>query len=77
MTLSLTAILLGVLNILIWIAVIIFVAVIAEWILGWLTLPIPENVKRAFLAVVALIALAMLVALLLGVPVSGPIMIGR
>lgn len=74
---SLSALLLGLLNIVIWVAIIIFVAVIAEWILGWLGLPVPEKVRRAFLAVVALIALAMLVALILGSPVTGPIVIGR
>lgn len=63
----LSAILLGVINIVIVVAVLILVGAIIQWIVGLLGFPIPEIVVKLFLAIVALIALYMLVGLLLGV----------
>jgi hypothetical protein len=65
---SLSGILLGLINIAIVIVILVLVGAIILWVLGLLGWPIPWNVQRLYLAVVALIALYMLVALLLGIP---------
>jgi uncharacterized membrane protein len=65
---SITAILLGLINILIVIAVLVLVLLIAEWILGMLGIAIPPQIRQIVLVIVALIALYLLVALLLGLP---------
>jgi len=64
---ALGALLLGIINIVIWVVILVLVGAIIVWVLGLLGWPIPWNVQRLYLAVVALIALAMFVALLLGV----------
>ncbi len=66
-TFPLSAILLGVINIIIVVAILILVGAIIQWIVGLLGFPIPDIVVKLFLAIVALIALYMLVGLLLGV----------
>jgi len=63
---SLTGLLLGLLNIAIVIVILVLIGAIIMWVMNTLGWPIPANVQKLFLAVVALIALAMLVALLLG-----------
>ena len=65
---SLSGILLGLINIAIVIVILVLVGAIVVWVMGMLGWPIPWNVQRLYLAVVALIALGMLVALLLGIP---------
>ena len=66
---SLGAIILGLINILIVVAVLILIGYIILWVLGpLLGFPVPEAVQKIYIAIVALIALYMLVALLLGVP---------
>lgn len=65
---SLTGILLGLINVAIVVAILVLVGAIAEWILGWLGMPPTAQVRKIFLAVVALIALYLLVALILGAP---------
>jgi len=77
---SLTGLLLGLLNIAIVIVILVLIGAIIMWVMSTLGWPVPGNVQKLFLAVVALIALAMLVALLLGaVPpwriVSVPILV--
>ena len=66
-TFPLSAILLGVINIVIVVAVLILVGAIIQWIVGLLGFPIPDIVVKLFLVIVALIALYMLVGLLFGV----------
>lgn len=65
---TLAGILLGLINIAIVIAILVLVGAIIVWVLGLLGWAIPWTVQRLYLAVVALIALYMLVALLLGIP---------
>jgi hypothetical protein len=36
--------------------------------MGWLNFPIPQNIQKVYMVIVALIALYMLIALLLGLP---------
>jgi Na+/proline symporter len=67
--LSLGGILLGIINIAIAVAILVLIGLIIVWFMGYLGFPIPERIQRVFMIIVALIALAMLVALLLGAPV--------
>ena len=64
----LSALILGVINILIVVAVLLLVGYIILWVMGMLGFPIPDMVQKVFMAIVALIALYMLVALLFGIP---------
>jgi len=63
---TLTGILLGLLNIAIVLVILVLIGAIIMWVMNTLGWPVPANVQKLYLAVVALIALAMLVALLLG-----------
>jgi bacteriorhodopsin len=65
---SLTGLLLGIINIAIVVAVLVLIGYIAMWILGALGFAVPANVQKIFMVIVALIALYMIVSLLLGVP---------
>jgi hypothetical protein len=65
---SLSGIVLGVINIAIVIAVLLLVGAIILWFLSWMGMSVPANVQKGYLAVVALIGLYMLVALLFGIP---------
>jgi hypothetical protein len=65
---SLSGIILGIINIAIVIAILLLVGAIIVWFCGYMGLAIPEAVKRGFIAVVALIGLYMIVALLFGIP---------
>lgn len=65
---SLTGVLLGLINVAIVVVILILIGAIAVWILSTLGWAMPWNVQRLYLAVVALIALYMIVALLLGIP---------
>lgn len=65
---SLGAILLGLINIAIVVVVLLLIGACILWFLSWLSFPVPDMVQKLFIAVVALIALYMLVALLLGIP---------
>ena len=67
--LSVTGLLLGVINIAIVVAILVLVGAIVVWFMGMLQWPVPWNIQRIYLAVVALIALYMIVALLVGFPV--------
>jgi hypothetical protein len=65
---SLSGIVLGVINIAIVIAVLLLIGAIILWFMGWMGMAVPEMVKKGYLAVVALIGLYLLVALLFGIP---------
>jgi hypothetical protein len=65
---SLSGILLGLINIAIVVVILVLAGAIIVWIASLLSWPIPWNIQRLYLAVVALIALYMIVALLLGIP---------
>jgi hypothetical protein len=65
---SLTGLLLGIINVAIVVAVLVLVGAVIVMFANWLKWPIDWNVQRLYLLVVALIALYMLVALLFGIP---------
>jgi hypothetical protein len=65
---SLTGILLGLINVAIVVAILILVGYVILWILGLIGFPVPDMVQKLYMVIVALIALYMIVALLLGIP---------
>ena len=65
---SLSGILLGIINIAIVVGILMLVGAIILWFCSWMSLAVPGNVQRGYIIVVALIGLYMLVALLLGIP---------
>jgi hypothetical protein len=65
---SLSGLVLGLINIAIIIAILLLVGAIILWFLSWMGMSVPGNVQKGYLAVVALIGLYMLVALLFGIP---------
>jgi len=65
---SLAGVLLGLINIAIVVAILVLIGYVAIWLLGLLGFPIPATVQKIFMVIVALIALYMIVALLLGIP---------
>ena len=65
---SLSGLVLGVINIAIVIAVLLLIGAIILWFMSWMGMAVPEMVKKGYLAVVALIGLYLLVALLFGIP---------
>lgn len=65
---SLTGILLGLINIAIVVAILILIGYVILWILGIIGFPVPDMVQKLYMVIVALIALYMIVALLLGIP---------
>ena len=73
---SLGGILLGLINIAIYVAILVLIGLIVVWFASWMGFAIPENVQRIYMVIVALIALYMIIALLLGMPMPGPIRLG-
>jgi len=65
---NLAAILLGIINIAIVVAILILIGLIIVWFMAYLQFPIPAQIQKVFMVIVALIALYMLIALLLGMP---------
>ena len=65
---SLGGLLLGIINIAIVVAVLVLIGAVIVMVAKWFEWPIDWQVQRIYLLVVALIALYMLVALLLGLP---------
>ena len=65
---SLGGILLGLINIAIVVAILLLIGAVIVWFMDWIGFPVPQMVRKLYIAIVALIALYMLVALLLGVP---------
>ena len=63
---SLSGILLGLINVAIVVVILVLAGAIIVWIAALLQWPIPWNIQRLYLAVVALIALYMIIALLFG-----------
>ena len=61
-------ILLGLINIAIVVAILLLIGAVIMWFMGWIGFAVPANVQKLYIAIVALIALYMLVALLLGFP---------
>jgi hypothetical protein len=73
---SLTGVLLGIINIAIYVAILVLIGLVIVWFASWLGFPIPAQIQKVYMIIVALIALYMIVALLLGLPVPGPIRLG-
>lgn len=65
---SLSGILLGIINIAIVVAILLLIGAIILWFMSWMNMSVPANVQKGYMIVVALIGLYMLVALLLGIP---------
>jgi hypothetical protein len=65
---SLSGLLLGIINIAIVVVILLLIGAIIEWFLTWMNIAVSAMVRKLYLAVVALIALYMLVALALGIP---------
>ena len=64
---SLTGLLLGLINIAIVVAVLVLVGYVILWLMAAIGFPVPDMVRKLFMVIVALIALYMIVALLLGI----------
>ena len=73
---SLTGVLLGLINVAIYVAILVLVGLIIVWIFGWLGFAIPAQIQKVYMVIVALIALYLIVTLLLGLPVPGPFRVG-
>ena len=65
---SIGGVLLGLINIGIVVAVLLLIGVVALWILSLLGVNLPDQARKLFIAIVALVALYLIVALLLGLP---------
>jgi MFS superfamily sulfate permease-like transporter len=65
---SLSGILLGIINIAIVVAILLLIGAVILWFCSWMSLAVPANIQKIYIAIVALIGLYMLVALLLGIP---------
>jgi hypothetical protein len=65
---SLSGLLLGVINIAIVVVVLLLVGAIAMWFLSYLGWSPPDMVQKLYIGLVVLIALYMVVALIFGIP---------
>lgn len=65
---SLTGILLGLINVAIVVAGLMLLGAVVVWFASWLEIAVPRTVQRGFMILVFLIGLYMLVALLVGIP---------
>lgn len=65
---SLSGIVLGLINAAIVVAILLLVGAIVLWFCSWMGIAVPGNVQKGYLAVVALIGLYLIVALLFGIP---------
>ena len=65
---SLSGVLLGVINAAIVVGILLLVGAIILWFCSWIGFPVPDMVRKLYIGIVALIGLYMLVALLLGLP---------
>jgi hypothetical protein len=64
---SISGLLLGLINIAIVIAVFVLIGYIILWMMSAIGYPVPAPVQKIYMVIVALIALYMIVALLLGI----------
>jgi len=65
---SLVGILIGLLNCVILAVILVLIGAICQWVLSALGWPIPGQIQRIFLALVALITLVCFISLLVGAP---------
>jgi hypothetical protein len=67
--------LLGLISILVYIAVLLLIGAVIVWLASAFGWPVPQIVQRIYMGIVALVALYLLVALLLGHGVPLPIFV--
>lgn len=65
---SVSGLVLGVIDAAIVVAILILLGALIEWFLGTLSVPVTPALRKGYLIVVALVGLYMLVALLFGIP---------
>ena len=65
---TLGGIVLGLINIALVVAIFVLIGYVVLWFMGRIGWPVPDNVQKIYMVIVALIALYMLAALLLGMP---------
>jgi hypothetical protein len=65
---SLSGLLLGLIDVAIVVAVMLLVGAVIVWFMNSFGYPVPANVQKLYLAIVALVALYEIVALLFGMP---------
>jgi hypothetical protein len=70
----LSAIILGIINIAIVVAILVLIGLVIVWFLSWIGFAVPDKVQKVYLIIVVLVALYMLVALLFGLPLPGHIL---
>lgn len=66
--LSISGVLLGLVNIAIVVVLLLLVGAVALWLCQWLGVSIPGQIQKLYMALVALIALYMIIALIFGLP---------
>lgn len=70
---ALGGILIGLLNIALWVAILLFIGAIVKWGWEWLTgVSIPANIVKLFYIIVGLIAIIMVLTLVFGGPTLLP-----
>lgn len=74
---SLTGILLGLINVAIYVAILLLIGAVCMWVLGLIGLGVPAQVQKIYLIIVGLIALYLIVSLMLGVVIPGPFRVGQ
>jgi hypothetical protein len=67
--------LLGLISILVYIAVLLLIGAVIVWLASAFGYPVPQMVQKIYMGIVALVALYLLVALLLGHGVPLPIFV--
>lgn len=65
---SISGIVLGLINAAIVVAILLLVGAIILWFCSWMQIAVPPYVQKGYIAVVALIGLYLIVALLFGIP---------
>jgi hypothetical protein len=65
---TLIGLVLGIINIAIVVAILLLIGAIIVWFCAYMSIAIPGQVQKGYIAVVALIALYLVVALLAGMP---------
>lgn len=68
---SLSGVVLDLISIAITVAILIFIGLVLVWFMSWLGFPVPANVQKAFMVIVALYVLYMFAALAFGLPSYG------
>jgi hypothetical protein len=65
---TLTGLVLGLLNIALVVAIMMLVGAVIVWGLSLMAMPVPATVQKGYMVVVGLVALYMVAALLFGIP---------